>query len=59
MYDLGDVGRLKLVTSTIYGLHRRLPYRFECPECELVTTVEKVGEFDCRKCGVRHRLRAS
>jgi hypothetical protein len=56
--DSGDFGRLKLVTSSIDRLYRRLPFDFPCGDCGRVTKIasERDFNFAC-ECGVTHHLR--
>jgi hypothetical protein len=57
--DGTDLGRLELVTSSIHGLKRRLPYDFKC-RCGRTTPIDKPGRFRfvCL-CGLNHSLRDS
>jgi hypothetical protein len=57
--DGTDLGRLELVTSSIHGLKRRLPYAFKC-RCGRTIPIDKPGRFRfvCL-CGLNHSLRDS
>jgi hypothetical protein len=58
--DSGDFGSLCLMTSSIYGLTRRLPYDFQCDVCGHPTKIASNHDFNFMcQCGVAHRLRDS
>lgn len=54
--DAGDFASLRFVTSSIYGLHRRLPYDFTS-DCGRVFTVALSANLDfvC-PCGINNHL---
>jgi hypothetical protein len=57
--DGGEIGTLEIVTSSIRGLQRRLPYEFQC-RCGNATKIKRSGDFRfvCW-CGLNHSLRDS
>jgi hypothetical protein len=58
--DSGDFGSLKLVTDSIYGLRRLLPYRYQCDDCGRPRQIAREDDFNFTcDCGVVHRLRDS
>jgi hypothetical protein len=58
--DSGDFGSLKLVTDSIYGLRRRLPFDYRCDDCGHPTKIASKRDFNFTcLCGVAHCLRDS
>jgi hypothetical protein len=57
--DGGEIGTLEIVTISIRGLQRRLPYEFQC-RCGNATKIKRSGDFRlvCW-CGLNHSLRDS
>jgi hypothetical protein len=55
--ELGDIGRLELVTDTVRDLERRLPHTVEC-RCGSENVTTQAGEPVNCTCGVPHTFRS-
>jgi hypothetical protein len=55
--ELGDIGRLELVTNSVRDLERRLPYTVEC-SCGKQITTKALESVECKTCGRYHRFRS-